>query len=202
MAKRSAGRCTTGINTSTCIMLATSRTSKVSAMAGRGQAVFRRAMPSACTRSPRSVCGRASRAAGGKVWINSENVAPAFENASARRRDYYMAESSQTVSEQQSQNMPGRRFFFALGSARRNSPAVGPSSSSSSSSSGPSRSAGRTSLPPGRCGPGAALGPGGLANELQRLVFPIGCGHGMSFEHAVMRNTRNMCFRILKFGLI
>ena len=43
-----------------------------------------------------------------------------------------MAESSQTVSEQQSQNMPGRRFFFALGSARRNSPAVGPSSSSSS----------------------------------------------------------------------
>ena len=60
VAKRSAGRCTTGINTSTCITLATSRTSKVNAMAGRGQAVFSRAMPSACTRAalPRWACSR------------------------------------------------------------------------------------------------------------------------------------------------
>ena len=44
MARRGAGRCTTGINTSTCITLAISSTSKVNAIAGRGQAVLSRAI--------------------------------------------------------------------------------------------------------------------------------------------------------------
>ena len=55
MARRGAGRCTTGINTSTCITLAISSTSKVNAMAGRGQAVLSRAIVlSAHANAPRS----------------------------------------------------------------------------------------------------------------------------------------------------